>query len=183
MLWRGMASWADAGGAGPEPAIQDTVSVAEGGFTWEWDPAHLVRGIGFSRVLGSAGIGSAISCSRTTARWSDHVSPHRGRADRRDRGTHGSESALISLLPRLNDPPPGTVFIDGVDVATSRWRCFQAPSAVCRRSRSCSRTIADNVAFGLDARVGERLRTPAEDEQIRGEVSASERALIGPGAV
>ncbi len=31
-------------------------------------------------------------------------------------GTGSGKSTLISLLPRLYDPPPGTVFIDGVDV-------------------------------------------------------------------
>ena len=30
--------------------------------------------------------------------------------------TGSGKSTLISLLPRLHDPPPGTVFIDGVDV-------------------------------------------------------------------
>ena len=37
--------------------------------------------------------------------------------------------------------------------ARFRWPRCAAPSASCRRSRFCSRTrIADNVAFGLDAR-------------------------------
>ena len=30
--------------------------------------------------------------------------------------TGSGKSTLISLLPRLHDPPPGTVFVDGVDV-------------------------------------------------------------------
>ena len=41
-----------------------------------------------------------------------------GRADRRRSSapTGSGKSTLISLLPRLHDPPPGTVFVDGVDV-------------------------------------------------------------------
>ncbi len=40
------------------------------------------------------------------------------RAHRRDRGPHrlAARATLVSLLPRLFDPPPGTVFVDGHDV-------------------------------------------------------------------
>ena len=55
-------------------------------------------------------------------------------------GTGSGKSTLISLLARLHDPPPGTVFIDGIDVRECRWPRFGAPSASFRRSRSCSRT-------------------------------------------
>ncbi len=46
--------------------------------------------------------------------------------------TGAGKSTLLALLPRLFEPPPGTVFLDGRDVcgATSGWR---------RRTRSCSR--------------------------------------------
>jgi ATP-binding cassette subfamily B protein len=63
--------------------------------------------------------------------------------------TGSGKSTLISLLPRLFDPPPGTVFIDGVDVC-------QIPLAVLRGAIGFvpqeaflfSATIAENVAFG-----------------------------------
>jgi len=69
--------------------------------------------------------------------------------------TGSGKSTLISLLARLHDPPRGTVFIDGVDV-------HDIPLDVLRRAIGFvpqepflfSDTIADNVAFGLDA--GER---------------------------
>ena len=63
--------------------------------------------------------------------------------------TGSGKSTLISLLPRLHDPPPGTVFIDGVDVRDIPLRCCAERSASSRRSRSSSRTrSAANVAFG-----------------------------------
>jgi ATP-binding cassette subfamily B protein len=77
--------------------------------------------------------------------------------------TGSGKSTLISLLARLHDPPPGTVFVDGVDVR-------EMPLAVLRSAIGFvpqepflfSDTLADNVAFGLDAvgsgRSGERLR-------------------------
>jgi len=66
--------------------------------------------------------------------------------------TGSGKSTLISLLARLYDPPPGTVFIDGVDVR-------DIPLDVLRRAIGFvpqepflfSDTLADNVAFGMDA--------------------------------
>ena len=70
--------------------------------------------------------------------------------------TGSGKSTLISLLARLHDPPRGTVFIDGVDV-------HDIPLGVLRRAIAFvpqepflfSDTLADNVAFGLDAQLGD----------------------------
>jgi ATP-binding cassette, subfamily B, multidrug efflux pump len=66
--------------------------------------------------------------------------------------TGSGKSTLISLLARLHDPPPGTVFIDGIDVrdlplATLRGAIGFVP----QEPFLFSDTLADNVAFGLDA--------------------------------
>ena len=66
--------------------------------------------------------------------------------------TGSGKSTLISLLARLHDPPPGTVFVDGVDVrewplATLRGAIGFVP----QEPFLFSDTLADNVAFGLDA--------------------------------
>jgi ATP-binding cassette subfamily B multidrug efflux pump len=73
--------------------------------------------------------------------------------------TGSGKSTMIALLARLHDPPPGTVFIDGIDVR-------RIPLATLRSSIGFvpqepflfSDTLADNVAFGLDAQgdVGSR---------------------------
>jgi ATP-binding cassette subfamily B protein len=76
--------------------------------------------------------------------------------------TGSGKSTLTALLARLYDPPPGTVFIDGVDVR-------HLPLAVLRSAIGFvpqepflfSDTLADNVAFGLDARDA-RLKPDAE---------------------
>jgi len=76
--------------------------------------------------------------------------------------TGSGKSTLISLLARLYDPPPGTVFLDGVDVrliplATLRGAIGFVP----QEPFLFSDTIADNVAFGLDATTWAlRLRSP-----------------------
>jgi ATP-binding cassette subfamily B protein len=67
--------------------------------------------------------------------------------------TGSGKSTLISLLPRLYDPPPGTVFIDGVDVRDLPLAALRsAIGFVSQEPFLFSDTIAANVAFGLDAR-------------------------------
>jgi ATP-binding cassette subfamily B protein len=63
--------------------------------------------------------------------------------------TGSGKSTLISLLPRLFDPPPGTVFVDGVDVrdlALSQLR--GAIGFVPQEAFLFSESIADNIGFG-----------------------------------
>jgi ATP-binding cassette subfamily B protein len=66
--------------------------------------------------------------------------------------TGSGKSTLIGLLARLHEPPPGTVLVDGRDVrnwplATLRGAIGFVP----QEPFLFSDTIADNVAFGLDA--------------------------------
>jgi ATP-binding cassette subfamily B protein len=66
--------------------------------------------------------------------------------------TGSGKSTLISLLARLHDPPRGTVFVDGIDIhdipiATLRGAIGFVP----QEPFLFSDTLADNVAFGLDA--------------------------------
>ena len=69
--------------------------------------------------------------------------------------TGSGKSTLISLLPRLHEPPPGTVFVDGVDVREMPLAALRgAIGFVPQEPFLFSDTLADNVAFGLDARVG-----------------------------
>ena len=66
--------------------------------------------------------------------------------------TGSGKSTLISLLARLYDPPPGTVFIDGVDVREIPLATLRsAIGFVPQEPFLFSDTLADNVAFGLDA--------------------------------
>jgi ATP-binding cassette, subfamily B, multidrug efflux pump len=81
--------------------------------------------------------------------------------------TGSGKSTLISLLARLHDPPRGTVFVDGIDVrdlplATLRGAIGFVP----QEPFLFSDTLADNVAFGLDAADHPRLRRSDRDARI-----------------
>jgi ATP-binding cassette subfamily B protein len=66
--------------------------------------------------------------------------------------TGSGKSTLISLLPRLFDPPAGTVFIDGVDVLEIPLGVLRAAIGfVPQEPFLFSESIADNVAFGVEA--------------------------------
>jgi ATP-binding cassette subfamily B protein len=90
--------------------------------------------------------------------------------------TGSGKSTLISLLARLHDPPPGTVFVDGVDVRERPLdNLRRAIGFVPQEPFLFSDTLADNVAFGMDA------RPPADGTQRpqsphRSEASKSEAA-------
>lgn len=73
------------------------------------------------------------------------------------------KSTLGSLLPRLFDPPPGTIFLDGRDVRdydlTALRRCF---SVVPQTTFLFSDSIRNNIAFGNAGADEAKLRHMAE---------------------
>src|SRR5213079_1730322 len=65
-------------------------------------------------------------------------------------GTGSGKSTLISLLPRLHDPAPGSVFMDDVDVREIPLeRLRGAIGFVPQEPFLFSDTIAENIAFGI----------------------------------
>jgi ATP-binding cassette subfamily B multidrug efflux pump len=64
--------------------------------------------------------------------------------------TGSGKSTLISLLPRMHEPPPGTVFLDGVDVREIPLeRLRGAIGFVPQEPFLFSDQIAENIAFGV----------------------------------
>jgi len=75
--------------------------------------------------------------------------------------TGSGKSTLLACLPRLTDAPPGTVFIDGVDVRDIPLRALRgAIGFVPQEPFLFSTTIAENIAFGVPP-------SPAGDEAVR----------------
>jgi ATP-binding cassette subfamily B protein len=85
--------------------------------------------------------------------------------------TGSGKSTLLSLLPRVFDPPPGTVFLDGVDVrrydlAWLRSRIAYVP----QDTFLFSATIADNIAYGVDHAELEAVQRAAGIAYLDGDV-------------
>jgi ATP-binding cassette subfamily B multidrug efflux pump len=65
--------------------------------------------------------------------------------------TGSGKSTLMNLLPRVVEPPPGTVFVDGVDVRDYPLAQLRAAFGyVPQETFLFSETLAENVAFGVE---------------------------------
>jgi ATP-binding cassette subfamily B protein len=87
--------------------------------------------------------------------------------------TGSGKSTLLQLLPRLFDPPPGTVFVDGVDVRDLDLAALRSAIAVVPQETFLfSATVAENIGYGrpdATAAAIERAAAIAHfDDDVRG---------------
>jgi ATP-binding cassette, subfamily B, multidrug efflux pump len=147
MLQRGMASWTRMLEVlETEPAIADQVRLKPDA---TYDPQSAVRNL--TGAIEFRDLTFAYGDARPVLR---HISAtiEAGQTVALVGVTGSGKSTLISLLARLHDPPPGTVFVDGVDVRDLPIAVLRgAIGFVPQEPFLFSDTIADNVAFGLDA--------------------------------
>jgi ATP-binding cassette subfamily B protein len=64
--------------------------------------------------------------------------------------TGSGKSTLVNLIPRLVEPPPGSLYVDGIDVGT--WRAGDLRAAIAMVADEpflFSDTIGGNIVFGL----------------------------------
>jgi ATP-binding cassette subfamily B protein len=82
-------------------------------------------------------------------------------------GTGSGKSTLLNLLPRLNDPPPGTVFIDGIDIRDMPLAVLRtAIGFVPQEPFLFSASVADNIAFGVTAASREQIEEAAHVSRL-----------------
>jgi ATP-binding cassette, subfamily B, multidrug efflux pump len=73
--------------------------------------------------------------------------------------TGSGKSTVLGLLPRLHEPPAGTVLIDGVDVRQIPLHVLRgAIGFVNQEPFLFSTTLAENITFGARASQGDRER-------------------------
>lgn len=87
--------------------------------------------------------------------------------------TGSGKSTVLTLLPRLFDPPAGTVFLDGVDVREADLAWLRAQMAMVPQNPFLfSATVEENLAYGAPDAPLDRVRRAAEtahlDADIRG---------------
>jgi ATP-binding cassette subfamily B protein len=85
--------------------------------------------------------------------------------------TGAGKSTLLALLPRLVDPPPGTLLLDGVDVRRAPLGELRAAIAmVPQESFLFSATVHDNIVLGRPqatrAEVAEAARLAGLEEDL-----------------
>ena len=164
MLQRGTASWkrmlevmdtepvvSDAAAATPTPALPPIRGALEfRGLTFAYNGAPVLHDVSLK-----------VDAGQTLA----IVGP-----------TGSGKTTLINLLPRLYEPPRGTVFIDGVDVCDIPLPVLRgAIGFVSQEPFLFSESLADNVAFALatgDARDRDNAGLDRSTAQLRDSVIA-----------
>jgi ATP-binding cassette subfamily B multidrug efflux pump len=137
LLQRGMASWKRMLDVfETEPLITDAEVTGEitriADIRGDIELRHLTFGFGGQPVLED--ISATLPAGTTTAIVG---------------GTGAGKSTLLNLLPRLHNPPPGTVFIDGVDVRHIPLAVLRgAIGFVPQEPFLFGTSIAQNIAFG-----------------------------------
>jgi len=85
--------------------------------------------------------------------------------------TGSGKSTLGSLVTRLHEPPPGAVFVGGIDVRVlPRERLRSSIGYVPQEAFLFSRSIRDNVALGDESAPEARLRRAAETAGLAPEI-------------
>jgi ATP-binding cassette, subfamily B, multidrug efflux pump len=85
--------------------------------------------------------------------------------------TGSGKSTLVSLIPRLFDPPPGTLFVDGVDVREIPLATLRAAVGfVPQESFLFSASLRENVALGLAEDALPRVEQASEIAQLARDV-------------
>jgi ATP-binding cassette subfamily B protein len=76
--------------------------------------------------------------------------------------TGSGKSTLLNLLPRLHEPPPGTVFVDGIDVREiPLHRLRAAIGFVPQEPFLFSATLAENIQFAAEPQAARMLEASA----------------------
>ena len=150
LLQRGMASWKRM-----QEVMETPPAIVDG-------PA--VVGAGFSRP--TSDIRGEIEFRDLTFRFGNHVVLESisavipaGTTTAIVGATGSGKSTLLALIPRLYDPPPGTVLIDGIDVRDIPLEVLRgAIGFVPQEPFLFSDTIAENITFGVTGDAASRAR-------------------------
>ncbi|MCG3135815.1 MAG: putative multidrug resistance ABC transporter ATP-binding/permease protein YheI [Planctomycetes bacterium] len=101
--------------------------------------------------------------------------------------TGSGKSTVLATIPRLADPPPGTVFVDGTPVEDWPLDALRARMGfVPQDTFLFSETVGENIGLGLAEPSPERVRAAAAAARIDAEIAALPQAyatLLGERGV
>jgi ATP-binding cassette, subfamily B, multidrug efflux pump len=81
--------------------------------------------------------------------------------------TGSGKSTLLALLPRLFDPPPETVFLDGIDVRNYDLETLRSHMAIVSQETFLfSTTLTENIALGVERSDREALLRAAQVSRL-----------------
>src|SRR6266478_7638754 len=93
--------------------------------------------------------------------------------------TGSGKSTLISLIPRINEAPENTVFIDGVSVRDySLSQIRGAIGYVPQETFLFSDTLAENIAFGVEKADEAEIEWAAEVAGLSDDVSGDRKSVV-----
>src|SRR5207249_4208687 len=85
--------------------------------------------------------------------------------------TGAGKSTLVQLIPRLYNPPPNSLFIDGVPIERIPVETLRrAIGFIPQDTFLFGETIRENIAFGVEAATEDEVRRSAEISNIYGDV-------------
>ena len=92
--------------------------------------------------------------------------------------TASGKTTLVNLIQRLYDPPPGTIRLDGTDIASlAVHRLRGALAVVPQESFLFSDSIADNIAFGRDDADRDAIESATQTSCLDADLDAFPRGL------
>jgi ATP-binding cassette subfamily B protein len=85
--------------------------------------------------------------------------------------TGSGKSTLVQLIPRLYNPPPNSLFIDGVPIERVPLAALRsAIGFIPQETFLFGETIRENIAFGVESATDEDVRRAAEISNIDNDV-------------
>ncbi len=139
MLQRGMAAWQRMLNVfDVQPSIRDSAAVQSRSNTGAGDVRGSVEFRNLTFAYNGRDVLSNVSATVRPGQMLALVGP-----------TGSGKSTLVELIPRLFDPPPGTVFVDGMDVRDMPLNQLRrAIGYVSQEPFLFSDTMRENISFG-----------------------------------